>query len=106
MMFGFFNSASLPESAKCLIEAFRTGKVINHDLNPLGISEITVESPLGRVTASWYFKDYPRNLKLEDGKYPAESAVGRLIIKAAAKRAATILHERLASLDSRARAQS
>jgi len=80
------------------INEFLTGKIVQQDLDPFGISELTVVVAGVRVQATWYsgWMAHPRSLRVGNESYPVGA---HKIIKTAMKRADSLVGEKLRYLD-------
>lgn len=83
------------------IEAFRSAPIAESDLDPNGISFLSVKVAGVRVRASWYsglagFGAHARDLMVDGRMYPEG---GHAIIKAAMQRSKGLLREDMAKLD-------
>ena len=80
------------------IDAFTNGPIRHQDLDPMGISELTVDVAGVKVRASWYGgTGAARDIRVDGAAYPGDS--GPMIIRAARTRAKRLLAEKLDSLN-------
>ena len=89
--------------AREIAECFEGGKILSSDLDPLGISEISIMYLGQRVHVSWYPSDRPRDISIDGKRYPAHSSKGDVlhIMAAAKQRASRLIDEALSDLETR-----
>lgn len=81
-----------------IVSSLLNNPVTSHDLNPLGVSEISVKMDFLKVTVTWYSNGIPRSIDIGNESFPGSSIGAKEITRAAIKRADGLLEERLNKL--------
>ena len=99
ILWQFYNNSSISEAARSIAQEFQAGDIVRQDIDPHGISSLTVRWRAIDVTARWFGRTgSPCDITFGDNRFGVPKGDGDFIIRAAKTRGKHLINEKLKNL--------